>query len=867
MNLHDFMLHASAQQREKVVKPLMLKPVVQEKIVEKPQYYYQTVFIDDPHVKVIEKKQEDIYEHQVYQNKYVKKNIYVEKIKHVPKVITREKLVEIPHYVFRNKYVETPIYVNKTKIVENPTPMVIERMMPKLHIEKKETVRYEDNETIKQMFFDCRNYENYANGRICAMEKHQTPVPNHLNVQNKKPFVNEKQGMWQRSLFNKELLKNQQLIICDDIFKNCDLCKKCCTLHNQQQETYIDYKPIISNALFPNTELTVFNNPYQQIHVKKNCESVKEVENTNASGEGEKRSKKCAIRGTICETCKSCKNRLTNICDVFETFLKKKRNKHFKSVFGCLGDSRRVKKDCCTYDQEIDEVVFSFSLPTVTETSLQNQQQKIKICNEKEGKEGEEKKAESEAKSEAEADNGTKKQENKDEDKKEDICFDEEINTFISSVEKEEKTESILSALKDCDIHFILKTFYSHFANRNPRIKKKSNRSTSPSLAETEMRFRNLQHFLNVTEKCAKSKKKERSKKIKEMKNVHSTLPSQIENGNNLQEQKKSVCETQTKKKDVSEHLKSDKEGIQYERAPNFHKLICKNYVENFYHISQYSSTDDKKKCSTKENSRSSHGKVSNTSALQEKDKKRTPSTVVRKGIKKLSKYNSDSEMIKGFKQHEKKQEIRNDCKMDLSKMIDKKKDITKKSQHNNVAFNNNNMKTPEKADTRSININLAKKENVHKKKSNVVSETNFNLNENLLSMLQKYIKTLYMIYLSLPMKNATERNEIRTCIIKACDILKIYLQLLHNINNRRRIQKNYYLNNKQYVKHCPKTDCITREYIKKEYSKKEQVLLKGLILYITQLMNMISSKYRYFGNKVNRSINELDTLLNKIAT
>ncbi|GAW80777.1 inner membrane complex protein 1e [Plasmodium gonderi] len=112
-------------QNARILKPLIqekvveiMKPEIEEKIIEVPQVQYIEKLVEVPHVILQEKLI------------HVPKPVIHERIKKCPKTIFQEKIVEVPQIKVIDKIVEVPQYVYQEKIIEVPKIMLQERIIP-----------------------------------------------------------------------------------------------------------------------------------------------------------------------------------------------------------------------------------------------------------------------------------------------------------------------------------------------------------------------------------------------------------------------------------------------------------------------------------------------------------------------------------------------------------------------------------------------------------------------------------------------------------------------------------------------------------------------------------------------------------------
>lgn len=112
-------------QNARILKPLVqekiveiMKPEIEEKIIEVPQVQYIEKLVEVPHVILQEKLI------------HVPKPVIHERIKKCPKTIFQEKIVEVPQIKVIDKIVEVPQYVYQEKIIQVPKIMVQERIIP-----------------------------------------------------------------------------------------------------------------------------------------------------------------------------------------------------------------------------------------------------------------------------------------------------------------------------------------------------------------------------------------------------------------------------------------------------------------------------------------------------------------------------------------------------------------------------------------------------------------------------------------------------------------------------------------------------------------------------------------------------------------
>ncbi|KMZ99821.1 hypothetical protein PVNG_04098 [Plasmodium vivax North Korean] len=115
----------SPPQNARILKPLVqekvveiMKPEIEEKIIEVPQVQYIEKLVEVPHVILQEKLI------------HVPKPVIHERIKKCPKTIFQEKIVEVPQIKVVDKIVEVPQYVYQEKIIQVPKIMVQERIIP-----------------------------------------------------------------------------------------------------------------------------------------------------------------------------------------------------------------------------------------------------------------------------------------------------------------------------------------------------------------------------------------------------------------------------------------------------------------------------------------------------------------------------------------------------------------------------------------------------------------------------------------------------------------------------------------------------------------------------------------------------------------
>lgn len=109
----------------RILKPLVqerivevLKPEIEEKIIEVPQVKYVEKIVEVPQIILQEKLI------------HVPKPVIHERIKKCPKPVYQEKIVEVPQIKVVDKIVEVPQYVYQEKIIEVPKVMVQERIIP-----------------------------------------------------------------------------------------------------------------------------------------------------------------------------------------------------------------------------------------------------------------------------------------------------------------------------------------------------------------------------------------------------------------------------------------------------------------------------------------------------------------------------------------------------------------------------------------------------------------------------------------------------------------------------------------------------------------------------------------------------------------
>ncbi|SBT34733.1 inner membrane complex protein 1e, putative (IMC1e) [Plasmodium ovale wallikeri] len=102
--------------QEKVIE--IMKPEIEEKIIEVPQVQYIEKLVEVPHVILQEKLI------------HVPKPVIHERIKKCPKTIFKEKIVEVPQIKIIDKIIEIPQYVYQEKIIQVPKIMVQERIIP-----------------------------------------------------------------------------------------------------------------------------------------------------------------------------------------------------------------------------------------------------------------------------------------------------------------------------------------------------------------------------------------------------------------------------------------------------------------------------------------------------------------------------------------------------------------------------------------------------------------------------------------------------------------------------------------------------------------------------------------------------------------
>eukprot|EP01054_Gregarina_sp_Poly1_P002423 Gregarina_sp_Poly_1__2422@NODE_164_length_12220_cov_166_864807_g146_i0_p3_GENE_NODE_164_length_12220_cov_166_864807_g146_i0NODE_164_length_12220_cov_166_864807_g146_i0_p3_ORF_typecomplete_len463_score46_04IMCp/PF12314_8/2_8e02IMCp/PF12314_8/1_8e14IMCp/PF12314_8/0_056IMCp/PF12314_8/3_2e02_NODE_164_length_12220_cov_166_864807_g146_i040695457 len=111
--------------RQRIVE--VARPVVQERVVEVPQYEYVDRIVEVPEVVV----QERIHQ--------VPKVEVVERVQEVPKIIRQEKIVQIPQVEYRDvpvvRKVEVPQVQEKVVYRERPVPQYVEKLIPEI-IEK-----------------------------------------------------------------------------------------------------------------------------------------------------------------------------------------------------------------------------------------------------------------------------------------------------------------------------------------------------------------------------------------------------------------------------------------------------------------------------------------------------------------------------------------------------------------------------------------------------------------------------------------------------------------------------------------------------------------------------------------------------------
>ncbi|CAD2097443.1 hypothetical protein YYG_03879 [Plasmodium vinckei petteri] len=108
----------------------MLKPLVQEKIIEIMKPEIEEKIIEVPQIQYVEKLVE--VPHVILQEKliHVPKPVIHERIKKCPKTIFQEKIVEVPQIKVVDKIIEVPQYVYQEKIIQVPKVMVQERIIP-----------------------------------------------------------------------------------------------------------------------------------------------------------------------------------------------------------------------------------------------------------------------------------------------------------------------------------------------------------------------------------------------------------------------------------------------------------------------------------------------------------------------------------------------------------------------------------------------------------------------------------------------------------------------------------------------------------------------------------------------------------------
>lgn len=102
--------------QERIVE--VLKPEIEEKIIEVPQVQYVEKIVEVPQIILQEKLI------------HVPKPVIHERIRKCPKPIFHEKIVEVPQIKVVDKIVEVPEYVYQEKIIEVPKVMVQERIIP-----------------------------------------------------------------------------------------------------------------------------------------------------------------------------------------------------------------------------------------------------------------------------------------------------------------------------------------------------------------------------------------------------------------------------------------------------------------------------------------------------------------------------------------------------------------------------------------------------------------------------------------------------------------------------------------------------------------------------------------------------------------
>ncbi|UKJ87907.1 hypothetical protein MACJ_000349 [Theileria orientalis] len=130
-------------------RAIILKPITREKIIEVMKEEVEEKVVYVPRVQVVDKYVEVIKPVIRYKVKEVKRPVTVEKIKKVAKIIEEEKIVEVPEIQYVEKFVEVPKIVKKEKIIEVPFPLVCERRIPVLNINKKERLQELDSVDFK----------------------------------------------------------------------------------------------------------------------------------------------------------------------------------------------------------------------------------------------------------------------------------------------------------------------------------------------------------------------------------------------------------------------------------------------------------------------------------------------------------------------------------------------------------------------------------------------------------------------------------------------------------------------------------------------------------------------------------------------
>lgn len=125
-------------EHSKHLKSKILKPIRQEKVVKVPVTQYVEKIVEKEEIKYVNKYVDVIKPIITYKTKHISKPIYLDKIKYQPKVVEKEKIIHIPKIEYRNKIVEIPVYVHKENIIEKKVPLIVERVVPVLKVNRVE---------------------------------------------------------------------------------------------------------------------------------------------------------------------------------------------------------------------------------------------------------------------------------------------------------------------------------------------------------------------------------------------------------------------------------------------------------------------------------------------------------------------------------------------------------------------------------------------------------------------------------------------------------------------------------------------------------------------------------------------------------